>query len=338
MKKIFLHVGSGKTGSTSIQKSLYECKKANDSEIFYPTLLSHKSSQIFRFAFCNVNDTPSNIRAQYGGEARSKEYYIFQQQIKDSFKSQVEGHNNVVVSSEFLFLSTKEEVDQINIFLRDLGFDEIHVIMYLRDPAKYYLSVAQQSLKNQFTMPKPDGFRYNISEAIENWESITLSSLTVKEFDRSCLQEGDVVKDFEGYLRSHSVNVELNLSSMKNETMSVEGTVILQEYHRAMSLDKKLNNNSIFEYKLRARRLSYLLTKGTKPVLRSDYVKFITSSYIETILDLNDKYGIFKGLILNFNSSKDLCSIDLNNKSELVFSDIVDGFDFKCYLELVKLI
>ena len=335
MKKIFLHVGSGKTGSTSIQKSLYECKKANDSEIFYPTLLSHKSSQIFRFAFCNVNDTPSNIRAQYGGEARSKEYYIFQQQIKDSFKSQVEGHNNVVVSSEFLFLSTKEEVDQINIFLRDLGFDEIHVIMYLRDPAKYYLSVAQQSLKNQFTMPKPDGFRYDIRGAVENWESITPTSLTVKEFDRSCLQDGDVVKDFEHYLKSNYFKVELNLSSAKNETMSVEGTVILQEYHRLLDLDRSLDDHKKQALKLRARRFSNISSEGSRPVLKKEIVKYILNSYKESLQSLNDKYGVFSLLINNISENPNL---KLDCSKIILFSDIVEGFNLEEYFRLVKIL
>jgi hypothetical protein len=332
MKKIILHVGSGKTGSTSIQKSLYECKKVNDSAIFYPTLLNHKSSQIFRFAFCSVNDTPSNIKAKYGGEDRSQEYSIFQQQIKDSFKSQVEGHDNVVVSSEFLFLSTKDEVEQIKKFLHELGFEEIHVIMYLRDPAKYYLSVAQQSLKNQFTMPKPDGFRYNIRGAIENWESITPTSLTVKEFDRSCLQEGDVVKDFEGYLNSHSVNVALNLSSAKNETMSVEGTVILQEYHRLLDLDKNLDKDKIQEHKLRARRFSNISSQGTKPILKEDICKFVHKNYFESIVFLNRVYGIFDSLLVE----SETCSVVLTVPEYRLFTDIVDGFNINIYLDLIN--
>jgi hypothetical protein len=214
--------------------------------------------------------------------------------------------------------------------LKNAGFDEIHIIMYLRDPAKYYLSAAQQSLKNQFTMPKPGGFRYNIRGAIENWESITPSSLTVKEFDRSCLQEGDVVKDFEGYLNSHSVNVALNLSSAKNETMSVEGTVILQEYHRLLDLDKSLDEDVYREHKLRARKFSNLSFSGTTPKLKSDIVNLIHFNYKSNLIWLNDNYNVFGGFVFNDKA----LNISLDFSKELYFTDVVEGFDISTYLKL----
>ncbi|MEI8622621.1 hypothetical protein P4S66_18280 [Pseudoalteromonas sp. B129b] len=234
MKKIILHVGSGKTGSTSIQKALYECKKENDSKLFYPTILNHKGNQIFRFAFCDISDTPSNIKAKFKNDPQG--YTDYQKAIKESFEENIKGHDDIIVSSEFLFLSNNDEVATIKAYLTNLGFTEIHVIMYLRDPAKYYLSVAQQALKNHYKLPSPSGFRYEMLEAINNWRSINVASFTLREFDRSCLHKGDVIEDFSKSLSELGLSSSLAISSKSNESMSVEGTTVLQEFHRLLSI------------------------------------------------------------------------------------------------------
>lgn len=83
MKKIILHVGSGKTGSSSVQRALYESRENNSAIFTYPSLLKSVSSQIFRFAFCPSSNTPSNIRGKYFNKHEA--YTEYQESIKDSF-------------------------------------------------------------------------------------------------------------------------------------------------------------------------------------------------------------------------------------------------------------
>jgi hypothetical protein len=326
MKKIILHIGSGKTGSSSIQQALHECREQNKGIFKYPKLLNFNGNQIFRFAFCPSSGTPSNIRRKY---ANKKEAYLeYQESIKNSFISEVANENCVVVSSEFLFLSTEEEVRKIKEFFSSLGFDEIHVIMYLRDPAKYYLSAAQQSLKNQPNMPTPDNFRYELTTAIDNWSSIKPTSLTVKEFNRSTLEAGDVVKDIEKYINNiDDSNATLNVSHQQNETMSVEGTIILQEYHQLLS---RCNFDfDIYDtYARRARYFSKKAGRGTKPKLKNEISSYIYRKYESELKLLNQKFNIFSELVDN-------TLLDIDLVGEFVsFLDIVDSFDIDSYLEL----
>ena len=100
MKKIILHIGSGKTGSSSIQQALYECRKENEAIFKYPKLLNFKGSQIFRFAFCPSSNTPSNIKGKYNNQPEA--YAEYQESIKKSFISEVKNEEVVVVSSEFV--------------------------------------------------------------------------------------------------------------------------------------------------------------------------------------------------------------------------------------------
>lgn len=324
MSKIILHVGSGKTGSTSIQRAFFESKKHNDSIIKYPNLLGHKSSQIFRFAFCPSSATPSNIRGKYIND--HKGYANYQEEIKRAFIEEVDGADAVFVSSEFLFLSTEEEVRSISDFLKALGFDEVHIIMYLRDPAKYYLSVAQQALKNQANMPTPEQFRYDLIGAVKNWKSINPASLSIKEFDRSKLFQGDVIKDIEKFVNKNIEQpIRLNLSRQQNETMSVEGTIILQEFYTLLSqCDFEFSDRE--KYVSRAKKFSRLAYIGTKPVLKEEISMYIHKRFNTEITQLNKSYDIFTELLTSVDSDK----IEL--KAVKSFLDIVTDFDIDNYL------
>lgn len=327
MRKIILHVGSGKTGSTSIQRALCECRHKNEPIFSFPKLLEWKNNQVFRFAFCDSSDTPSNIRNKY--RDKPKEYKEFQNSIKNSFVKETMGRQLVVVSSEFLFLSSKEEVMKVNKFLVELGFEEIHVVMYLRDPAKYYLSVAQQALKNQHKLPRPDRFRYELCGAIDNWSSLKPKSLTVKEFDRKQLVNQDVVKDMESYISNiFNKPIYLELIKQQNETMSVEGTVILQEFHKVL-VKSKLSEIERAELIKAARSFSIRANAGNRPILKKDIEEYIYKKFHDEIIYLYKEFKLFERIAMNnFNH------VELEKYND--FIDIVDNFNIYDYLELKK--
>jgi hypothetical protein len=328
MKRIVLHIGSGKTGSTSVQRALYESKSANDNTIFYPILLNHKGNQIFRFAFCDVNDTPSNIKRKFLNDPEG--YLEYQESIKKSFEQSIDGYDDVIISSEFLFISDREEVVRIKEYLVGLGFEQIFIFMYLRDPAKYYLSVAQQALKNQAKLPKPESFRYNMIGAVRNWEEIAGSNLFVQEFERELLYNNDVVDDFSEFLFKIGYSAKLVLSSNVNESMSVESAMLLQEFHRLLELSE-MSEDSFLNNKLRARRFSNKSYGGTKPKLKkniSDYVYFL---YRDELTELYNRFGVFSGIK---ELSDEMSEHDFAVPSPCYFTDIVNGFDFDKYNEL----
>ena len=169
--------------------------------------------------------------------------------------------------------------------------------MYLRDPAKYYLSAAQQSLKNQPQMPTPDNFRYELTKAIENWSHINPTTLTVKEFNKLNLTEGDVIKDMEQYINNIvGGGVVLKLSNQQNETMTVEGTIVLQEFHKLLAqcnFDFDTHNS----YARRARIFSKVANIGTKPKLKEEISAYIYKKYETELKLLNNKYGIFSEVL-----------------------------------------
>jgi hypothetical protein len=205
--------------------------------------------------------------------------------------------------------------------------------MYLRDPASYYLSVAQQSVKNDYKLPRVNNFGYKMVDAIDIWKSINPKSFTVKEFNRKCLFHQDVVLDFESYLIELGYNISLGCKMSSNQTMSTEGCFFLQNFHRTLSqLD--LEANLIREYKDKARKFSKRANIGTKPLLRRKYKNFIHNLYKEEMVQINKDFGIFKEQIES-NEYDEYDEYDEFEQPKL-FIDLVEGFDFDVYIKLMQ--
>jgi hypothetical protein len=327
MKTIVLHVGSGKTGSTSIQKALFSGKENNDSCIYYPTLLDHKNNRIFRFAFCKMRYATSDVRREFSDQP--KKYEEYQRNITQSFLEQCRERLDVVISSEFLFMASSEEVAVINQFLKEAGFDNIHVVMYVRNPAKYYLSAAQQSIKNQHIIPQPQDFNYHIERCIGNWSSIDAASITIREFDRDVLFQNDVVSDFNRYLNELGYSTDLPVTESNNETMTVEAAMVLQEFQKAIYDAPSVTKEKRKEYYTRAIKFSNKKLSGTKPILKPEIEAYILENYKDAILRLRDEHGIFTDL--EFLSCKEKFSGIVTS-----YTDVVVNYSIDKYLEVKK--
>lgn len=322
-KKAILHIGSGKTGSTSIQASL--SKLPDTVPISYPKLLTYTNNQIFRFAFCRLEDTPKNIKLKYENDPAG--FIEFQKAIIDDFaQANTLNNKDVIISSEFLFLSSKNEVLAIKEFLSSLGFDEFHVIAYVRNPASYYLSVAQQALKTGPKLPQPSSFEYSIKNAIENWQNLEANSFTLREFSREKLIGNDVVKDFESFLGDMGISCTLPNAKKQNETMSAEATQIIQDAQRILknnALDKQAMLNSWVE--IRKFVASDRAKFGSKPKLKKEIEHIIGWRFRDEVNFLVDNYNI----LTKFEANE--CYQKHQYKE---FYDVIDEFSVEAYLDL----
>ena len=322
-RKAILHIGSGKTGSTSIQASL--SKLAASEQICFPKLLSYNNNQIFRFAFCRLEDTPKNIKLKYKDDPLG--FVEFKKAILEDFAKVCEQHDkDVIISSEFLFLSSKSEVLAIKEFLTGLGFDKFHLVAYVRSPASYYLSVSQQALKTGPNMPQPSSFEYSIRNAIENWQNLASESFTLREFSREKLVGNDVVQDFESFLGSLRLSCNLPSAKNRNETMSAEATQIIQDAQRVLK-NIGLDNQALLDSWTLIRKFvtSDMARFGTKPKLKKEVAQIIDWRFREEINFLVDNYNVLSKI------EADECYQQHQYKE---FYDVVDEFSVKAYLEL----
>ena len=333
-KTAVIHIGSGKTGSTTIQKTLFSNKKNNDNIIFYPTLLEHKTNQIFRFAFCNLEKTPSNIRIKY--KDNNKGYLSYQNEILSDFRNKIKNRDNILISSEFLFLSDTEEVKRIHQELTNCGFNKIIIIAYLRDPADYYLSVSQQALKTRSAIPHPCEFSYDILTSINNWLSISPDDFILQKFSRNHLYNNDVNSDFSEKLKKIGFPISLEITNSSNETMTAEQTIALQQFQeliqsRNMEVTERLNFLEI------TKKYSTLKLPGTKPSLKDNIRAMIYENHSVQVEKINEKFPetfSFEIKKQTNNTNKE----NLTRKKDFKFIDIIQEFHISHYIESINIL
>lgn len=141
MKKLILHIGSHKTGTTSIQKALWTYRENMRKSGISP-LLENQSGIEFSsnhgWAFYNqIGNVPTFVSE--GAK------------IRDGFFVKLDAESNkydtvVVSSEEFSFLIHKESIKKLSQRLYKI-FDEICVVAYLRRQDRHLVSHHQQSCR-----------------------------------------------------------------------------------------------------------------------------------------------------------------------------------------------
>jgi hypothetical protein len=209
MKKLILHCGLHKTGTTAIQKTLFSHKKTLnnvDWDFVSPDSSGNSSSLI---------DTKLNSQG------------IFESVIKESFFKIANSSNfsNVILSAEYLsFLSTEEAIRPLT-KLKEF-FDEVLIVFYLRRQDQLYQSFKIQASKcsGKGSMPSslllghdleefPESYNKNIDnyfnyyQKLKLWETVFGNDkLIIFHYDKKSFLNGDVVDDF-----IHRLSIPLKL-------------------------------------------------------------------------------------------------------------------------------
>lgn len=171
MKKLYLHIGTGKTGSTSIQKYLEKHCELDSSEFS------------FQYDMTGV-DGIGNIGS-------------FAERL-NQIESEV-----VIYSNEWLSNASKPFIKKLYNKLK--VFFNVEVIIYLRRQDQFMVSSYQQRSKNpqaksaEGPIALPMGFEstLNYFKKLNLWVSFFgKENITVRVFDKELLFENDVVADF----------------------------------------------------------------------------------------------------------------------------------------------
>lgn len=141
-----------------------------------------------------------------------------------------------VLSSETLF--GVADTDSVLDALRAI-FDRVTVLVYVRDPAEFYKSTLDQSIRGGMrlaNLPLPGEFAPPTRRMLQAYhERLDRQDLIVRNFDRSNLAGGDVVTDFFEQIErvaGHPVDAPL-LPPRENESLPAAATVWLLSLNEA---------------------------------------------------------------------------------------------------------
>jgi hypothetical protein len=193
--KVILHIGEGKTGTTSIQQYLCSARDfLRGLGIVYltpPSAVNHVCLAARLGA--GVRVSKDNIKAM-----KDECDLLFDQlkSISQEFKTRA-----VIISVEHIFTANP---DAVIAYLRSyFDVESIHVLAYVRDPVSQYVSRMQQRIKASYLIVPPYRYSRDVYSPVKKWvDQVGLERVHVKPFSRASLVSSDVLVDFLSQLSS----------------------------------------------------------------------------------------------------------------------------------------
>ena len=230
-ERLILHLGHGKTGSTSIQRSLRQSRRLmRETGILFPDPGRHDNHQLlFPHLWGELPHDPvqvaslgaedSQIRAQAEGL-----WHRLLGQVQD------ERPKTLVLSCENQFRPFSETAyARLTQHCMHLA-ESVVVVAYLRRPASFFLSNVQQDVKKRPEFRPVTQSR--VRDALEPAVRFGPGPVKAHAFDRSTLIGGDVVTDFvTRYLPEIPIDA-LTRANEANTSVTAEAMALLQDLFR----------------------------------------------------------------------------------------------------------
>jgi len=203
--KIYLHIGTEKTGTTSIQSFLADNRdELRKHKIMYSKALGDPNNIRLSIALQNTNKIDDS---RIHSKITTKESILnFEKELKQNLKEEIiaEKPDILIISSEHLSsrMNEQEEVDRLKDFLSEFS-DDISVVLYLRRQDKFFESLYSTAIKKgnilDFSFPEKgherQDFHYN--KMLKLWENtFGIENIKVNLFEKDKLYQKDVVSDF----------------------------------------------------------------------------------------------------------------------------------------------
>ena len=288
MKKLILHIGTEKTGTTSIQNTL----KANsellkNKGILYPSCFKFSNHIEICVAFQNYDEN-SDLYSVIcvGNKKENVENY------RKKFLSKLENEiktsdcETIVISNEHLHsrLRSNEEISELKSWCEN-NFSEITVCVYLRKQVDLAISHFSTSLKFGSVIKNPlpenaiNDHYYNYQKFIDLWKSF-FSNIVIAPFNRETLYESNVVKDF----IHNRLRIRFDKFKMMNESnhsLGIRSLAFL--YHLNQKLPRIVNNRLNSERMNLVRFLEEISPEIDKPLsisfnLKNDFQRLFEQS------------------------------------------------------------
>ena len=298
MKKnvIFIHIGSAKTATTSLQEFFYNNKQllASKYKIYYPTTPGIKNHT--NLAVYAAPKTTTDLRLRKGLNT-PKAYAEFEQKFKKDFIQEInpclKKGFSILLSNEHLStrVNTKQAIQKL---LRLFDFTDIQpiLILYLRRQDQFLFSTYSTWVKSggtkDFDINAYRKKRYDYEALINLWKSLGPKKIIVRPFEKQQWKEESIFSDF-----CSTIEIPLDPSFVipsNNINKSLDRTQLrflsLFNQHVPVFKDQKVN-------KLRGRVVQLLEATSTanKIKLSNDETEDILSYFAKTNSSLESEFN-----------------------------------------------
>ena len=322
MKTLYIHIGTPKTGTTSIQNFCgLNREKLKEQGVLYPIMNYHyERKSVNRNGYFLTGTIKEN-----GTRNKEKEKQVFDnelQYIVDCFKE----NDTILLSDESIWWATstrrkglwkdlKKHSEQHNY--------QIKVIVYLRRQDQFMMSRYNQRLKTDFVASTQNFDEYfadmngrfkcvmDYRDRIDNIaKSISKENVIVKRFDRNYFYNGDLNQDFLNIL---GVKVDDSFQQLK-ETANTGISVQSGEIKRVLNRLKPITmaeNNKLLEI---LNECENVLPESNTSLMSTDEVKNFMEQFVDSNESIVDEY-IGDGKPLFDYTYKETTAWDYNDKN-----------------------
>ena len=312
-KKLYLHIGTEKTGTTSIQKFLKINKqllaehgigvpeRLGEEMHYYLQLMSNNDDHIDSFTM--------NLELSNNHKDRKKLKTAwernFTQEVKESTLK------TWIISCETLHsrLQKQEELERLKRILRGI-FEEIDIVVYLRDPLSLNISRMTEQAKAaiKVELPNPDslGNKFDICDhqrTIQRWEdSMGPGNLVVRIFEKESMRNNNVIDDFIDACNLPRCNYKY--PKHKNCSLSKAGLMLLNEINRYVPR-RWINKKTIPSRALLTQYIQSTMQKGQKFQPCEDDIKMYRRYYEASNEWVREKYFSNRKQLFNTSIQKE---------------------------------
>lgn len=233
-KTIYIHIGTHKTGTSSIQKTMSN----NDELLLANDYLYPRQSRVFQTGHHNLvyeYYSPSQFVSERGSMA----------EMLDEFEQS--SASNLLLSSENFYWF---EQDHIDAFISHLPKDaEKRVVIYLRRQDEFLQSAIVQSFKTLLwkepidewpTKYEQHGLRGDYAAILQLWaNAVGANNVMVRPFERSQMAKGDLLYDFLKTVRLPEVHNRLHAHNAENISPGNITLAFIQAYYNNISSEEE---------------------------------------------------------------------------------------------------
>lgn len=330
-KKCYLHIGTEKTGSTTIQRYLEKNREALIKQShYYPKCLGpQRGSHYYLSVYCRNDNIFDDLRI-ISGVTNAVELEEFRvkllKNIDMEFNEQDCQYLHISCEnfqSRFLAIDTIEKLKLI----LDKYVDTFEVLCYIRPQHEVAISLYSTDMKLGGTTDSPlpkvekNNHYYNYNDMLQKWEFVFgLNNVKVRIFDKESLLNNDLLTD---YCHTTGIN-KSNLTDIEKENESLDSSALLflKEFNHYLPRIKdgqetgfRRNIASIFE----------TLFSGTSQfVTKSDAERFY-NIFKNSNCDLIKRHSYLKALSPDFEKYPDFqneMSIEIEKVKEIAIKII----------------
>lgn len=220
--KLLLHIGPPKTGSTSIQYALEENRdrlaRAGILQFTAPGGGPPLRALGARFSADEALSRHPFTR-RFSGPAEVRDWSALAWQALSAQVAQSDADLCILSSEHFSYgIDTPAFVAALSEL-----FSDITVIAYARDPLSFYHSRLQQYLRGArplAQLPMPADFSFGLRRMVETYaDLIGPGQVILRNFARTNLVDGDVVRDFAAQLARFGKTVDIAAGPRRNEAV-----------------------------------------------------------------------------------------------------------------------